>query len=185
MNQAESDLAGSWPVGLSSFISMNYHHCVLEVYNGNIVCYEIWDMRGNHCKFPILLFSQCCVLCCCYFITATWWNVSPLPGNNRCLSEPLKHFPSLRGLKGPGPGLPEVKIKHLSNEENLLLSASPSYRERERARHRVISGWNLLSGDNQYPASYAMRQRQDVSHDCLGNVCCKYSPIHYIPQQIW
>ena len=78
-------------------------------------------MRGNHCKFPILLFSQCCVLCCCYFITATWWNVSPLPGNNRCLSEPLKHFPSLRGLKGPGPGLPEVKIKHLSNEENLLL----------------------------------------------------------------
>ena len=88
----------------------------------------------------------------------------------------------LRGLKGPGPALPEVKIKNLINEENLL---SFIQRDRERARHRVISGWNLLSGDNQYPASYAMRQRQDVSHDCLGNVCCKYSPIHYIPQQIW
>ena len=61
--------------------------------------------------------------------------------------------------------------------------SSPSYRERERERERESwsqghqcqwEGRILLSGDHQYLASYAERQRQDVSHDCLDNVCCKY-----------
>lgn len=86
----------------------------------------------------------------------------------------IKTFPGLRGLKGPGPALPEVKIKNLINEENIV---SFVQRERESWSQGHQCQWEgriLLSGDHQYLGSYAERQRQDVSHDCLDNVCCKY-----------